>query len=440
MKQLNGISMFRFLICATLIILSFYVEADIRELSREYTYKASENDSKLSARKAAIIRVHSKVISDIGFNEQSRFLASGVKLEDADFDIKIMENYSALSQALSNTDILKESWNGEEYYLHAMMTVDTTLLIDKFKGIYAEPVLTCMELSFKTVRLVHENITPEIKSELLELSKKYGFSEDCYGFQFDIMIGYAKKRVDDDIYRKHIFTSIMNQESDSLAGEMLIETLKYALKVKPLSSNEWAAVNDALYRGGRDTFKSVITLLIDHSQNEEPNNPKSNKQPYKQLINQMTELTFSAYNMNIHYSNPVSENEVIYTFLEQGLIKQQALSKRYFLDFFQKLDSNQKNALADKVVEHHRFHFNYDSNAVLINYLGWIDMNEAVANTLFPLIKDFEDTGVVFLQDDNTHSAFENFLEWHKKDVKNIIIFASLSESVKSEWIAKYNL
>ncbi len=440
MKNLNGIPMFRFLICTTLIVLSLNAKAEVHELSREYTYQASENDSKLSARKAALKMVQVILIADIGFKEQVKFLGAGSQLDNAEFDRKIQENHEILSQALSNIEILNESWDGESFYLRAGMTVDSVTLVNKFKEVYADPIPSCISIHIKSVELFDKGLTLEVQSKLLALSKKYGFTEFCSQWQYGIMLEYAKNQIDDEVYRKHIFTSIINQESDSLAGEMLIYALKYALKIKPLTNNEWSAVSDGLHRGDRNTFESVIALLIDHSQNDTPTKSNTKKQSYKEFMTQIDDLKFSAYNMNIYYSDPVSENEVVYTFLEKGLIKQPILSKEYFLNYFEKLNDSQKEALAAKVVERQRHFSNYDSHAVLINYMGWVNINEEVANILFPLISDFRNEDRVFGKGKKDYSDFGNFIKWHNKEIKQIITFANLSESVKNEWITEYKL
>lgn len=87
---------------------------------RSYRYQASETDSKLTARTAAISQVHHLLLSELGTYVNSRIditkTDSGKGLSQQDI--------TTLTAGFIKTEILDESWDGNEYYIQAKLIAD----------------------------------------------------------------------------------------------------------------------------------------------------------------------------------------------------------------------------------------------------------------------------------------------------------------------------
>ncbi len=87
---------------------------------RSYRYQASETDSKLTARTAAISQVHHLLLGELGTYINSRIditkTSSGKGFSQHDI--------STLTAGIIKTEILDESWDGNEYFVQAKLIAD----------------------------------------------------------------------------------------------------------------------------------------------------------------------------------------------------------------------------------------------------------------------------------------------------------------------------
>lgn len=87
---------------------------------REYTYQASEADSKLSARAIALQEVKRQLLSELGTH-----VSSIVKIQSSANGITLgTEEIETLSAGITRVEILNEKWNGTEYVLKAQIKAD----------------------------------------------------------------------------------------------------------------------------------------------------------------------------------------------------------------------------------------------------------------------------------------------------------------------------
>jgi len=78
---------------------------------KEYTYHASDDDSKTSARKAALSHVKMLAIEEVGVTIRSSF-HNYVDVEDAKVKKVINSKIDTVAQNVTHSKILEESWNG----------------------------------------------------------------------------------------------------------------------------------------------------------------------------------------------------------------------------------------------------------------------------------------------------------------------------------------
>ncbi len=94
--------------------------ADTQTYIREYTYIASEADSKISSRKIAKQEVKRDLLSELGTHIFSKFEMS----ESAEGDVEAKEEIVALTAGFVAVETLEEKWNGTEYYIKAKLDAD----------------------------------------------------------------------------------------------------------------------------------------------------------------------------------------------------------------------------------------------------------------------------------------------------------------------------
>ena len=119
---------FRSLITLIILLFSAYSGyAEQKTFVRTYTYSASEADSKLSARTIAMAQVKQLLLEEIG-----SYVYSNIVMKTHDDG----ENFSEITNAqvksvtasISRTKLIEETWNGEEYFLKAEITIDEEFL------------------------------------------------------------------------------------------------------------------------------------------------------------------------------------------------------------------------------------------------------------------------------------------------------------------------
>lgn len=90
---------------------------------REYTYKASEMDSKISCRAITINQLRSILLNEVGVYVVSESI---LKTSDVNgkFSQDFVENIATISAGITKLEVLDERWNGETFWMRASITVD----------------------------------------------------------------------------------------------------------------------------------------------------------------------------------------------------------------------------------------------------------------------------------------------------------------------------
>ena len=94
---------------------------------RDYLYQASERDSKVAAREAAMQQMQVLLLKEIGQviqSEEALRKQSVLKDGKENFSESFSQEVMAITAGFVEMQILDESWNGKTYYIEAKMTVD----------------------------------------------------------------------------------------------------------------------------------------------------------------------------------------------------------------------------------------------------------------------------------------------------------------------------
>src|SRR5208283_5252357 len=127
MKQKMGF------VISTSLTLFFIINpafAETKMFIKEYTYQASEIDSKVSSRAIALEQVKRLLLEEMG-----TYLISETEVKNYQLTKDIV---TTLSAGIVRTEILNEMWNGDKYYLKARVFVDNTETIMAIERFYKD--------------------------------------------------------------------------------------------------------------------------------------------------------------------------------------------------------------------------------------------------------------------------------------------------------------
>jgi tetratricopeptide (TPR) repeat protein len=95
------------------------LQAQKKTFERDYTYQASEVDSKVTARTFATEQMRTELLREVG-----EFLHSEITLARSDTSERFAQKIEAITAGIVEMKILDERWDGATYYIKAEMTVD----------------------------------------------------------------------------------------------------------------------------------------------------------------------------------------------------------------------------------------------------------------------------------------------------------------------------
>lgn len=123
---------------------------------REYTYKASEADSKLSSRTIALDQVKLLLLQEIGTHLRQKINIT----KDGTGATFASEDVEAITAGLTKVDVLEEKWDGSTYYLKAKIQADAQRVINaltEYKNTRIENDLQQLEALKASQRALQES-------------------------------------------------------------------------------------------------------------------------------------------------------------------------------------------------------------------------------------------------------------------------------------------
>lgn len=98
--------------------------AENKTFIREYTYQASESDSKISARTQALTEVKKLLLEELGVYVES-YVNYTIESQNGHISKDFITNeIKQMSAGITETKILEEKWNGEQYFIRAEIAAD----------------------------------------------------------------------------------------------------------------------------------------------------------------------------------------------------------------------------------------------------------------------------------------------------------------------------
>ena len=283
----------RLFLCSLVLTLTTTLSAQAAPVTmvRDYTYRASENDSKVSARKAALQQLQALVIEEVGVQVQSS-LDSSERLDGEAFSRTVQTNIQSFAQALTRTRILEEQWDGEHFFLKAEIEVDPDGLGRQLqvlqKGTSADP---CAAKAAEYQTLGKKLPGAQRTAELLALSLSVPFDYDCHRWQYDLAPALVRGKEPLPGYRDYLFaqSKSVRPEETELLLPMAIDA---ALRQSELSGPEWQQIIDGLARVRPTYLPRSLWALSNHTrtQKDTARPAPGHQQPIEQLAKQIEQL------------------------------------------------------------------------------------------------------------------------------------------------------
>lgn len=420
----------------------------IEIFEREYTYNASENDSKVSARKAAMVQLQTLLIQEVGVQVQSSF-SQKESLEGDDFSRQIQANYKTFSQALTKTRIIDQKWDGESFYLKAEVTVDTDNLLDQIKLVYVDtsdqPTKKhdCKSIHNHAIDLLAEANKPEVVAELVEYSAKYPIDEKCYRWQLGILNDFRSLDLDPDGYRENLFQRIEN-EGASYVGDLMNDVLRYALSIRPLSADEWNVVKTALQRSRPENIQTTIRHLIAATKIEglsSANNrvQENNKafQDIPTLLEKMDEILVFAREGKLGSPKTMDVEKVTLLFLSYSAENMPNLFFAYYKENIHLIDKNIRLDLLQEVLKLFKKKPDDERLNFLNTYLSDIELNKSKNRFLFSFFLELKKNKYNI---DIYPHALKSMVKNHPDLFATIISAARYNKKNKERLLIEYDL
>ena len=175
------------LIIALHLLLSFSSAlAETKTFIKEYTYQASDFDSKMSSRTIALEQVKRLLLEEVG-----TYLISETDVKD--FQLT-KDRITTLTAGIVQAEILTQKWDGRTYYLKAKMSIapqDVTRFLEglrensKENREYGRNELITGRQAVQSYRIVALDIVEMVKNNRLQPYSAYGEPIEA-SFQYEI--------------------------------------------------------------------------------------------------------------------------------------------------------------------------------------------------------------------------------------------------------------
>ena len=124
----------KLLIFVILLLFALPAHGQEKTFEREYTYKASEADSKLSCRAIVVNELRTQLLGEIGVYVESEQLLKTTEI-GSEFKQDFSEKISTITAGITKFRILNETWNGEIFWMKAAITIDKKSLEESLKQV-----------------------------------------------------------------------------------------------------------------------------------------------------------------------------------------------------------------------------------------------------------------------------------------------------------------
>jgi len=229
---------------------------------RDYTYNASENDSKVTARKAAMRELERLVIEEAGIEVMSQF-SKDERLDDDRFKQNISSQLVTYSKALTKTKILDESWDGEQFYLKVEIVVDPSRLSEAIihnRAQSAEEDL-CQQRQIHFQSMLKDLSSEEKIDQLVKQAVIYPYTNACADFHKKIMYTFVRYKIDNDLYNTFLYDILRSDDLPS-SGEYAPVTVTFLMRQQLMDKKVRESIFDMLKRQDYSNIYTILSEMV----------------------------------------------------------------------------------------------------------------------------------------------------------------------------------
>lgn len=228
------------IICASLLFVTTSNNVYAESYIRDYTYTASEADSKLSSRIIALDQIKILLLQEIGTHIRQEINIS----KNGGGETLASEDIEAITAGFTKVDILEEKWNGTEYFLKARIEANTKNVLNAlevFKTHKSEDDKKNLE-ALKANKLELEEARQRIKNlqKQLNNSNNYKQTKETISLYKKSIEDFSRQliniRVPDKILNGAVVPFFVNFTPSVQSGDkiyILVGKTKYAYKFTP---------------------------------------------------------------------------------------------------------------------------------------------------------------------------------------------------------------
>lgn len=145
------------ILCAVIVLFPITVNAEVKTFIKEYTYQASEFDSKATCRILALNQVKRLLLEELGTYLESITEVKNFQLTK--------DSIKSITAGIVGTEVLEEKWDGKEYWIKVEIDADPDEVAESIDNVLEKTALL-NEL------LKEKQKTDEALKEISELKKK----------------------------------------------------------------------------------------------------------------------------------------------------------------------------------------------------------------------------------------------------------------------------
>ena len=274
------------------LICLFVTSLSAKTFIREYTYNASEADSKITSRAIALEQVKRLLLQEIGVYMHSTVL-SGEFETSGEVKELTAKQIEIISAGITETKIIEETWNGETYYIKAEITADENDVLKRLENVIEDKEKTKqLEDSRRRTdkalneieRLKQQLAQTKNENDKLKLQKEYNKSsnelsaEDWFqkGMnaaeigEYDNAILYYQKSIEIDPDLATAFGNMGLAYSDKGNYNKAIECYQKVIKIDPDDAKAYVNMGNAYgYKGNYDKaiecYQKAIEINPDYT-------------------------------------------------------------------------------------------------------------------------------------------------------------------------------
>jgi tetratricopeptide (TPR) repeat protein len=352
------------------------VSAETKTFTKEYTYEASELDSKTTSRINAMEQVKRLLLEELGV-----FLTSQTEVINSHLT---KDQITSITAGIVSAVVLDEKWDGHKYWLKAKLEADPVIVIQTIDVIRNDTKKTS---DLETAKKRIDTLTMQLEAVKNELGSTPQEKQNKYN-----IIVYKIKA--SDMMREYYFAAYENK----LSAE---ERIKILNEVISLDANLFEAYEARAYQ-----YKLLNKFKEAESDYQRAISNNYNKfWAYAQLAD--IYLTKKDYNKLIDYEYlSVIDSEVFYTSfitvpqtIYDDMVKQYPTNyKIYLLRGY----SNLRKSLGNKKI----------TNYVISDFKKSIKLNDKQPIAYYLLAELFRDSILFNMRDDDYATATNNIIKY----------------------------